>query len=141
MIDVTPSRVKNTCFAQSCFGLSKQEMQFVLKLSGLNHTQKLVWIALASFHANNPDFSRHLSLNQFAHMLNMRALRLWRVILQLEVMGLVQVNRSEYLDYYIKQNKQFRYLLLNLSLKAFHFLMMIFTQWFRLIQRARFHQF
>lgn len=95
MIDITPSRAENACVATSCFGLSNQEIQFALKFPGINHTQKLVWIALAILSVNDPEFTRQLSLHQFAKMLNIRAIKLWRIIQELEAMGFVHSIRHQ----------------------------------------------
>lgn len=96
MIDVSSLRAEKNCFASSCFGLSNQEIQFVLKFPGLNNTQKLLWMSLAILNANDPDFASQLSLHQFAHMLNMRPLKLWRAIEQLEAMGLVHLRHHHF---------------------------------------------
>ena len=139
MIDVTPLRVEKTCFAQSCFGFSKQEIQFVLKFPGINHTQKLVWMLLASFAANDPDFARQLSCHQFARLLDMKVTSVWRVIKQLEVMGLVQVNKGEYFEPLTQRS--LKYSLLNLLLKIFHLLVKIIKLLFRFIHKARLRQY
>jgi DNA-binding MarR family transcriptional regulator len=92
MIEIKPTHAQNACIATSCFGLTKDELQFTLKFPGLNHTEKLVWIVLAALSANDPDFTRQMTLHQFAKMLNMRMSKVWRIILELEAMGFIHAN-------------------------------------------------
>lgn len=141
MIDVSSMHAEKSCVAQSCFGLSKQEIQFVLKFPGLNNTHKLVWILLAAIQAKSPDFARHLSCYQFARMLNMKEIKLWRILLQLEDMGLVEVNRSEYRKAAFKHKQSFLYLLQRFLFKSIQFLIKIFMHWFKFINMARYYQY
>ena len=92
MIELKPAHAEKACLAHSCFGLSKQEIQFALKSPGLNQTHKLVWLVLAALNANDPDFAKQMSLHQFARMLNLRDGKLWRVIQELEVMGFIHLS-------------------------------------------------
>lgn len=135
------THVNKTCVAQSCFGISKQEIQFVLKFPGLNHTQQLVWIVLALFHANNPDFARHLSLHQLAKMLNLKAFKLWRVLLQLEVMGLVEVNKSKQFNAVVQKQQSLGYLLWHYAFESIQFLIKIFMCWIKFINNARYYRY
>jgi hypothetical protein len=95
MIEIKPAHAEKACLAHSCFGLSKQEIQFALKSPGLNQTHKLVWIVLAALNANDPDYAKQMSLHQFARMLNIRDCKLWRVIQELEAMGFIHLFKQE----------------------------------------------
>jgi hypothetical protein len=48
MSEIKLKHAENECLAYSCFGLSKNEIQFSLKSRGLNQTHKLVWIILVA---------------------------------------------------------------------------------------------
>jgi DNA-binding Lrp family transcriptional regulator len=54
----------------------------------------LVWIVLAALSANDPDFTRQMTLHQFAKMLNMQMPKVWRIILELEAMGFILGGKS-----------------------------------------------
>ncbi len=99
MIELKPTRAENAGLAHSCFGLSRQEIQFALGSPGLNDTHRLVWLVLATLNTNDPDFAKQLSLQQFARMLNMRPLKLWRAIQELEAMGFINLLTPEYLAF------------------------------------------
>lgn len=92
MIKLAPDCAQT--FAQPCFGISQNEILFVLKFPGLNHKQKFVWLSLAILCNSNPDFSRQISLHTFAGLLKMSVMRVSRIIKQLEIMGFVQLDKS-----------------------------------------------
>lgn len=77
-----------------CFGLSKAEVQFLLEFPGLNDKDKIVWMMFALLSADNPDFSKQISFQQFCKKLKLRKRNVLHALKKLEDMGFLTTEKN-----------------------------------------------